>query len=205
MIGGQIAGVALTPLLLLWFARLGLLAVLAAICWSDIRSRRIPNRLVLGGLGLALAWHAFGVPGSGLFHGANPGGLGIGLPLAGAAAAFGGFLLLYAIRMMGAGDVKLMGLLGAVFGLHALPGLVLAVFATGGALVAVRLLDGARRKAVLENLRTILFAAFSSSAGTPGPRFDPRTDTADPLPFAVAIVGGAVVFAGLQLTGVAAR
>ena len=66
MIDAQIAGLPLTSLLSLlslWFARFGIFAVLAAICWSDVRTRRIPNRLVLGGLGLALAWQAFGVPG----------------------------------------------------------------------------------------------------------------------------------------------
>lgn len=187
-----------------WGLRALLLLLLASICLSDFRTRRIPNWLVISGLVAALAWQAFGSPGAGLFHVETAGALGAGAALAGAAAAFAGFLLLYLLRTMGAGDVKLMAMLGAFFGLEALPALVLLVFLAGGVLVSIRLFDGARRRAVLANLRLILFGRLAAVTGGAGPQFDPRTDSADRLPFALAISGGALLLAVLQLMGVIA-
>ena len=188
-----------------WATRGLLLLLLTAICISDFRFRRIPNRLVLAGLLAALAWQALGPAGAGLFHSEAPGALGITSALTGAATAFAGFLLLYLMRTMGAGDVKLMAMLGAFFGFEALPALVLLVFLTGGLLVALRLFDGARRRAVFANLQLILFGRLAAlSSGGVGPQFDPRTDSADRLPYALAISGGALLLAALQLTGVIA-
>ena len=186
-----------------WAMRGTVLLLLAAICMNDLRSRRIPNRLVLAGLLIALAWQALGPAGAGLFHPVAPGALGLSSSLAGAAAAFAGFLLLYLMRTMGDGDVKLMAMLGAFFGLEPLPTLVLLVFLAGGVLVALRLFDGARRRAVFANLQLIILGRFTALSGAGvGPQFDPRTDSADRLPYAFAISGGALLLAALQLTGV---
>lgn len=187
-----------------WAMRGILLLLLASICLSDFRARRIPNRLVLAGLIAALGWQALGPAGAGLFDPVAPGALGASAAFAGTAAAFAGFLLLHLMRTMGAGDVKLMAMLGAFFGLDALPALVLMVFLCGGVLVAVRMFDGARRRAVGANLRLILFGRLAAFVGGVGPQFDPRTDSADRLPFALAIAGGALLLAALQLTGVLA-
>ncbi|MCL4183860.1 MAG: prepilin peptidase [Burkholderiaceae bacterium] len=186
----------------LWAMRGTLLLLLAVICVSDFRARRIPNRLVLAGLLVALAWQALGPAGTGLFHAEAPGALGAASGFAGAAVAFAGFLLLYLMRTMGAGDVKLMAMLGAFFGVEALPALVPLVFLAGGVLVALRLFDGTRRRAVCHNVRLIVFGRLAALAGGVGPQFDPRTDSADRLPFALAISGGALLLAALQLTGV---
>ncbi len=186
----------------LWAVRALLLLLLVAICVSDFRARRIPNRLVLAGLLAALAWQALGPSGAGLFHAGAPGAPGAASALAGAAAAFAGFLLLHLLRTMGAGDVKLMAMLGAFFGVEALPALLLLVFLAGGVLVTLRLFDGARRRAVLANLQLLLFGRLAAIAGGTGPQFDPRTDSADRLPYALAISGGALLLAMLQLFGV---
>lgn len=187
--------------LLAWVMRLALLGLLVLVCAADLRVRRIPNRAVVAGLLVAIAWHGVAPAGDGLFDHDFPGGLGLAASLAGAAAAFTGFLVLYLAGTMGAGDVKLVTMLGAFFGLSMLPALVLAVFATGGVLVALRLFDGARRRAVFANLRIILFGRLATLAGGVGPRFDPRTDSADRLPFALAISGGALVTAIVQWSG----
>lgn len=188
-------------ILLAWAMRLVLASLLAAICLSDIRVRRIPNKLVLAGLALALLWHAGAPAGGGLFSLQQPGALGAGQALAGAAAAFAAFLVLHLLKMMGAGDVKLAGMLGAVFGLKAVPALLLLVFATGGLLVLARLGNAGRRRALAANLRLILFARLAGSGA--GPVFDARTDTADRLPYALALAGGAGVLAALQMAGLA--
>lgn len=188
----------------LWATRSVLLLLLVAICLSDFRVRRIPNELVLFGLAVALVWQALGSNGAGLFHTGSPGALGLAAALSGAAAAFAGFLVLYLTRTVGAGDVKLMAMLGAFFGLEALPGLVLLVFLAGGVLVALRLFDRARRRAVFANLQLIVFGRLAALGGGVGPQFDPRTDSADRMPFAFAISGGALLLGVLQLMGVSA-
>jgi prepilin peptidase CpaA len=185
----------------LWLVRGVVVALLLAICVTDLRFRRIPNRLVVAGLLLALAWQAMGAAGEGMFSGARSGALGLGQALGGAAVAFVSFLVLHAIGVMGAGDVKLMAFLGAVFGLAMLPWLLLAVFTAGGVLAGLRMLQAERRRRVLGNLRLILFSATSAVGGGSGPRFDPRADTADRLPFAVAIVAGALALAALHWFG----
>lgn len=186
---------------LLWGTRFALAVLIVLVAAADLRARRIPNRLVGAGLVIALAWHAFAPVGSGLFDRHDPGALGFGASAAGAAAAFAGFLVLHLARAMGAGDVKLMAMLGAVFGPGALPSLVLAVFAAGGLLVAARLFDRERRLAVAANLRTMLAGRVAAFTGSSGPRFDPARDTADRLPFGLAIAAGAVLLAALQWWG----
>jgi len=79
------------------------IAGLAAVL--DIRSRRIPNALIVAALVLGLGIHVArgGLPGAGLAVGG---------------AVVGGLILfpLYRIRAMGAGDVKLLAALGALVG-----------------------------------------------------------------------------------------
>src|SRR5579859_5591576 len=91
----------------------------------DMRYRRIPNWLnVLGALlGLALnAWLIVdGRPWPGLFFALK--GLGMG---------FGIYFVLYAIRAMGAGDVKLMGAIGALVGWQNWFGIFLITAVVGG-------------------------------------------------------------------------
>lgn len=181
-----------------------MLLLLGVICIADHRARRIPNFMVFSGLLFAVVWHTLGTAGSGLFHADAPGALGPVPALSGAGAAFAGFLLLYLTHTMGAGDVKLMAMLGAFFGLEALPGLVLLVFLAGGVLVALRLFDRARRRAVFANLQLIVFGRLAALGGGVGPQFDPRTDSADRMPFAFAISGGALLLGVLQLMGVSA-
>jgi prepilin peptidase CpaA len=74
-------------------AVLGLLLV--AVCVSDLRSRRIPNWLVLLIVGFGLANAVAGASVSGLARAAAS--VGVGLIL---------WLPFYLLRMMGAGDVK---------------------------------------------------------------------------------------------------
>jgi prepilin peptidase CpaA len=189
------------PAALVWVVRAGVLVLLVVICWSDWRARRIPNSLVFAGLLSALAWHGIAAPGSGLFGSSDAGALGLLAASSGALAAFAGFLLLHWMRVMGAGDVKLMTMLGAVFGMHLLPLLVLLVFLAGAVLVAARLLDGGRRRATMANLRRLFCGVRATFDSGPRLRFDPRADTADRLPFGLAIAAGATTLALMQLSG----
>ena len=79
--------------------------LLAAIaCWTDLRTRRIPNVLTFGAAAAGLVFHAF-------FSGSGP--------LTALAGWFTGVLIfapLFLLRGMAAGDLKLLGAFGAWLG-----------------------------------------------------------------------------------------
>jgi len=91
--------------------RLACLLWLLFVAVHDFRQRRVPNWLVLAGAAVALA---------ALILGMQPFGIEWSAALMGAAVGFCTLLLLYAIGLMGAGDVKFAGALGLWVGLQAL-------------------------------------------------------------------------------------
>jgi prepilin peptidase CpaA len=112
---------------------ISLVAVLALAVIGDLRARRIPNWLSLGGLALGV-----------MLQTATGGTGGAGNALLGAAT--GGLLLfpLWLLRGMAAGDVKLMAAVGA----HLNPAAALAaglVTLIAGGLIAVVVMLRARR------------------------------------------------------------
>jgi len=102
---------------------IALLSILLLASWTDLQQHRIPNILSLGGilLGIALQTWVSGVS-------------GFAIGLTGAAVAMGILLPFYLLKGMGAGDVKLMGAVGAFLGPHN------ALLATGLSLAAGGLL-----------------------------------------------------------------
>jgi prepilin peptidase CpaA len=81
------------------------IALVALACISDLRTRRIPNRLTFGATIAALLFHATTSGTSGLA--ASVGGWLLGAAL---------FFPVFALRGMGAGDVKLLAAVGAWLG-----------------------------------------------------------------------------------------
>jgi prepilin peptidase CpaA len=102
---------------------IGAFALAGAACWFDVRTRRIPNALTFpaAGLGLIAATAAHG--GQGMVSSAA--GLLVGLLL---------FFPLFALRGLGAGDVKLLGALGAWVGASAVLGVAFYTALAGGVL-----------------------------------------------------------------------
>ena len=85
---------------------LGALVVIVFVAaWTDWTTWRIPNWLVAGGAAAALMLATFA-----------PDGIGLRLCLLGAIVGFGVFLPLYLAKGMGAGDVKLMTVIGMYVG-----------------------------------------------------------------------------------------
>ncbi|RJG09762.1 hypothetical protein D3879_16995 [Pseudomonas cavernicola] len=84
-----------------------LLGLLGIVVVSDLRHHRIPNLLILVGLGLGLAGQAYSAGVSGLGNG-----------LLGMLIGFAVFLPLYALGGMAAGDVKLMAMVGSFLTPH---------------------------------------------------------------------------------------
>lgn len=87
--------------------------VLIAACVTDLREQRIPNLLTYPAMAVALVAHAL-----------VPGGQGLTFALAGLGAGGGLMLVPFLFGVMGAGDVKLMAVAGAVLG----PAAALSVF-----------------------------------------------------------------------------
>lgn len=131
----------------------GVLALLLiAAMASDLRTFRIPNRLTYGGAvaGLALsAWTGHALSGIE--------GLGLGLAL---------LLPLWMLRVLGAGDVKLMGVVGAFVGFPEIIGAALMCFIAGGVLAVGYSIWLKQTGRMLRNVQEALVAsAFAVAAG----------------------------------------
>jgi prepilin peptidase CpaA len=124
----------------------------------DFRQRRVPNWLVLAGASLALA---------ALATGTGPIGQDWTAALLGAGLAFGFLLFFYALRVMGAGDVKFAGALGLWVGLSALPSIWLIGSLLAGLHAALGL--ALRRWPIAPRLSLVLFGPSSSAQGQPSP------------------------------------
>jgi len=163
---------------------LTLLLVAAAVI--DYRSYRIPNWLTVGGMaaGLACSTALSGPAYSGLLAGL--GGLG---------AAMLVLLPMYAIRVLGAGDVKLMGMCGAFLGAPATLRALLFVFVAGGiAALAVALRRRALRR-MAANLRqaTVQMMVFAAIGGQrPGDAI--AGQSVGKLPYGVSICIGTLAY-----------
>ena len=106
-----------------------LLAVASGI---DIQQHRIPNILSLGGLLLGITLQAWASGLSGVMAGVGGAAVGLGI-----------FLPFYLAHGMGAGDVKLMGAVGAFLGPHnALLATGLSLAAGGAMAIIILLLRG---------------------------------------------------------------
>lgn len=164
-----------------WFFELRtmlLAALIAAALACDVRHRRIPNGLVLTGLVCALVYHA-----------ALPWGLGAAYALKGAVVGLGLLLPLYLLRMLGAGDVKLMAMAGAFIGPGgSLAAVVLTLLCGGVLAVGVSLWQG-RMRQVLDNTRAMAAHAAVNVVARTGIALDMPPSTGN-LPYAAAIAAG---------------
>jgi prepilin peptidase CpaA len=159
--------------------------LLAAVA-VDVRSRRVPNKLVLTGIALAACGHALT-----LAQGAAPlAGVAWWSPLAGLAAGGAALMPLYVLRACGAGDVKLMAMVGAFVGPGTALTAVVYTLAAGGLLsLAFMTGRGVAAKAI-ENIRFILVDWSMRLRGGGGLALSPLANTAARLPYAVSIALG---------------
>jgi prepilin peptidase CpaA len=151
---------------------------------ADLRYGRIPNWLTLPSLGFALAL-AFST-------GGGPGAL---IAFGGALAAFAVLLPLFVMGGMGAGDIKGLMVLGALWGPVNLLGSLGCMLLAGGAFAVALLL---RRRLVLGVARawaTSILALMTTGKWVGG---SAATQGLPGLPFGAAIVIGASVY---QLLG----
>ena len=146
---------------------------------SDVRSRRIPNWLTYGGLALALAAAGLGL-----------GEVGLAAAAGGAALALGLLFVPFALGGIGAGDVKAVMVLGALWGHDLLLPALFWIALAGGALGLALL---ARRRELASSAGRWLRSIFAT-VGTQKPTYyapAPGSAAAGSLPFAVAMGLGA--------------
>lgn len=152
------------------------LAIIAAV-W-DVRQRRIPNWLTYPGIGLGVALR-------GLLFGWK----GLGSAIEGCLLAGGIMFLFYAVRAMGAGDVKLMAAIGSLVGPKHSVVVLLATAICGGIMAIVYAVYRGRMWATLKNVGSVLrFHAWAGLQAHPDLNLDnPETLR---MPYGLAIAAG---------------
>lgn len=173
------------PLLLLF-------ALLGAAVWHDVRARRIPNAVVFPGMLIAFALHALLPAGQGLF-GPQVGSLGLLQSLGGFGLGLALLLPMYALRLMGAGDVKLLAMVGAFVGAGQILALGLATLLAGGVLALVFAASQRSLGRLVTNAyHMAMNTAFSALAGTIAAPVPPAQAASGRLPYAIAIASATV-------------
>jgi prepilin peptidase CpaA len=166
-----------------------LLMLAAAI---DVRQHRVPNAVVIAGLSFATAW-----------NGMHPITAMNGWSFAAAGAVVGFLCLLpfYLLRAMGAGDVKLMAMVGAFLGPFGALCAALATFVAGGVLAILMLAaKGALRRAFSNVGRLVSANLLMAPTGSVDFTIASK-ESAGKLPYAVAIAGGTLAYVCLHATG----
>lgn len=163
-----------------------LVLLLCAAVVTDLRSRRIPNTLVLAGLVMAFSLHAFALMG-GTTALAGPQRWA---PLAGCATGLAVLMPLHLMRACGAGDVKLLAMVGAFVGTKAVLVAALYTLVAGGLLSMLFMLGRGVAAQTLANVRFLLVDWMVRARGGRVAQFSPLEHTAARLPYAVAIATG---------------
>ena len=173
-----------------------LLALVLGAAVYDVRYRRIPNWLNVTGVVLGLLLNSF------LYQGTSPsvfGFAGLFFALKGLGLAFLIYLFLYAIRAMGAGDVKLMAAVGAIVGWENWFGIFLITAVIGGIMSVILVVSRGRLKKTLFNVGFILSEMKSGRpAYLKNEELDVKSNKALGLPHGAVIAVGCIFFLALS-------
>lgn len=158
-------------------------ALLCTSCFFDLRDRRIPNPLILAGALLALI-SAFMTAGlSGALDAVT--GFAVGLLL---------LTLPFALRVIGAGDVKLLAMVGAFSGAAALPSILMWTCIAGG-IVALPFFFLRRTRLRLTQNMALLHVALRTRAVAVS---ELGLKSAARVPYALAITLGVLIHVALE-------
>lgn len=152
-------------------------ALLIIACYTDFKSRRIPNFLIIAGISTALLYSAFFTDLNGVIDAVLGGATGLIL-----------LLPLYLLNKMGAGDIKLLAMCGFFLGPSQIVWATLFSLIAGGFLAAAWLL-------VVIGMRSSLYSLIGTFAMyRVGGRSSRQTMQDSPLkqkmPYAAAIAAG---------------
>jgi len=161
--------------------------LLAAALISDIKSRKIKNKITLTFITVGLLTNSI-ISG---FNGLKNSLLGIVIPVI-------LLILLYALRMLGAGDIKLLSALGAVFGVGAILKITAYSFIAGGIISLVLMAVRRNAKERFIYLCNYLKSVFLTMHVMPYTDFGSREDKGK-FPFAYAVFCGGLIFIAVEL------
>lgn len=151
-----------------------------AAAWLDVTTHRIPNQLTVAGLAAALILRA------------PLGGEAIVRGLAGLGVALGISVVLYALRAIGGGDVKLLAGVGAFLGSKEVLGALALIAVLGAAFALLSVV----RKGLLPMLifNTLDLVKSWRSLGQAGPIRKLGSPGALTIPYAVPIALGTLIW-----------
>lgn len=173
---------------IMYFLTMGVLFLLLLVAsWQDYCGYSIRNALILSGALLGVSLNTF-----------LPIGIGILDSLAGCAIGLLLLLPFYVLRMMGAGDVKLMAVVGAFVGSNDILGAFLSTLIAGGVLALIVALHKGMLRRLLNNLTRIsmqmLWIDKSRSLQDSSSASEATADSIEKLPYAIAIAIGTITF-----------
>lgn len=146
----------------------------------DVASHRVPNELSYSGI-------LFGL----VLRTALLGWRGAGTALLGGLIGGGIFFLLYLVRAMGAGDVKLMAAVGCIAGSTPIVQIVTACALIGGVMAVALMIYRKRTGRTMRNVGELLRFRLTHAVEA-HPRLNIDNPDSVRLPYAVAIAGGAL-------------
>jgi prepilin peptidase CpaA len=160
-----------------------LAALVSLAAASDLATRRIPNYLLLVGMGTAALLHLFSAfPVAALLWG-----------LAGAATGLLVFLPLYCLRGMAAGDVKFMMAVGAFSAPRETLTIAVVAVCVGGVLALGVAVARGRWRAMCANLAVLLRPLLLRLAKLPAVAEPLPGPSAGSIPYGVAIAAGTLL------------
>jgi prepilin peptidase CpaA len=162
------------------------LTIAAIACIFDLRTRRIPNPITLGGAAAAFCYALFVI-------GVN----GLGVSVVGWIAGLALFLPFFLLGGLGAGDVKLLACLGAWLGPSGALWTALYGALAGGVMALVIAGITGHLRAAVDNLNDLLLH-FRVVGVRPHPTLTLRRSKGPRLPYALPITAGAVATMWLQ-------
>jgi prepilin peptidase CpaA len=155
---------------------------------TDLRSRRIPNWLTYPAAPLAVALHAI----AGGWPEAKVSLKGFGI-------AFAVFLILFLLRALGGGDLKLAAGLGAFVGVHHLADVIVAILLINALIAIVLIISKRRMWRTLKNIGRLIAAFFRFHL----PERDLTIDNPEAIkvPFGVAAAIAVLLYVGAHWRG----
>lgn len=159
-----------------------LLLILLYCTYTDIRQRRIYNKVLLTGLMIAFLVNFYELGVSGIFITFK--GLFVGILI---------FILPYYLGWLGAGDAKLVGLIGAFTGWEFAMYDALIIAVTGGLISSLLLI---KDKKIGPFLKSLFLFMFTRSFV-----YLREEDTKYSFPYAIAILMGTCITLGLEMIG----
>lgn len=159
-----------------------LLLLLAVSVWTDFREHRIPNWVVFSGFLVVIGSHTIA---GGLMSGLQAAGSGLfGMAL---------FAPLYMLEKMGAGDVKLLGVCGAYFGVVGVFWIAMYTLIAGAILAGLWLVRKIGPQAL--SFHVVALVTQPKLIGTPYRKGDQNQSAFDlKMPYAAAIAAGVLVY-----------